>query len=87
MGKVPSVSFLPPEPESTVEVRCPLGPRKLFARMKMHGERPSYVQPENWIEFSCYDCRRQMEERGRRVQRVLHRYDFAGTLIETLAVD
>jgi hypothetical protein len=70
-----------------VEVRCPNGPRRLFAVMRQRGERPSYIHPDNHIEFACYDCRRAMQRRGRDVDRVLHRYDLAGTLITTLVVE
>lgn len=70
-----------------IELRCPVGPRRLFALMIMRGERPSYVHPDNLIEFSCYDCRHSMERRGRSVLRVLHRYDLAGNLIETLVIE
>lgn len=73
--------------EDEVQIRCPLGPRRLFGMMRTRGERPSYVHPDNHIEFSCYDCRHAMELRGRRVRRVLHRYAFDGTLIETLVVE
>lgn len=70
-----------------MELRCPVGPRHLFARMIQRGERPVYVHPDNLIEFSCYHCRHDLERRqGRRVRRVLHRYDIAGTLVETLVV-
>lgn len=70
-----------------LELRCPVGARHLFARMIQRGERPSYVHPDNLIEFSCYDCRHAMRKRGRHVRRVLHRYDIAGALIETLVVE
>jgi hypothetical protein len=70
-----------------VEVRCPVGPRRLFMRMRQQGEHPVYIQPENWIEVSCYDCRREMRQHGRDVQRVLHRFDFSGELMETLVVE
>lgn len=73
--------------EVVTEMRCPLGPRRLFGIMRQHGERPSYIQPENWIEFSCYDCRRSMSERGQRVKRVLHRYDLAGEFMGTRVVE
>lgn len=69
-----------------VELRCPVGPRRLFARMIQRGERPSYIHPDNLIEFSCYDCRRSYQREGRAVRRVLHRYNLAGELIETLTV-
>lgn len=70
-----------------LELRCPIGARRLFARMRLSGERPSFVHPDNLIEFSCYDCRHAMQRRGRSVKRVLHRYDLAGELIETLYVE
>lgn len=69
-----------------IELRCPVGARRLFARMLQRGERPSYVHPDNLIEFSCYDCRHDMAQRGKPCRRVLHRYDIAGNLIETLVV-
>ena len=86
---VPPVRFAQPEPEpETVrELRCPLGARRLFAIMRQRGERPSYVQPDNLIEFSCYDCRHRLEVQGRRVARVLHRFNLGGELIETLTVE
>lgn len=74
-------------PDEEVELRCPIGPRRLFGLMRLHGERPSYLHPDNLIEFSCYDCRRDMERRGRSVRRVLHRYDLAGTFVETLVIE
>jgi hypothetical protein len=70
-----------------VEVRCPNGPRRLFAVMRQHGERPSYIHPDNHIEFACYDCRREMARHGRHVNRVLHRYSPWGELVETLVVE
>lgn len=67
-----------------MELRCPVGPRRLFALMRQRNETPSYVQPDNLIEFTCYDCRHEMERRGKRIKRVLHRYSMGGELIETL---
>jgi hypothetical protein len=56
--------------------------------MRQHGEQPSYVHPDNLIEFTCYDCRHEMERRhSKRIKRVLHRYSMGGTLIETLVVE
>lgn len=70
---------------------CPQGgdrteecnPGKLFTVLHLAGEEPTYVQPENLIEMACLDCKRQLAARGRTVRRVLHRYDFAGTLVTT----
>jgi hypothetical protein len=70
--------------EVVVELRCPVGPRRLFALMRQQGEQPQYLHPDNLIEFTCYDCRHEMQQRGRTVKRVLHRYSMGGELIETL---
>lgn len=69
------------------ELRCPSNPSRLFARLKLTGERASFIQPDNLIEMSCYDCRKLLERSGRSARRVLHRYDMAGTLIATLVED
>jgi hypothetical protein len=74
-------------PLERIELRCPVGPRKLFAMMQRAGQRPSYIHPDNLIEFSCYDCKRSYRSQGRSVRRVLHRYDLSGELIETLLVE
>jgi hypothetical protein len=56
--------------------------------MRQHGEQPSYVHPDNLIEFTCYDCRHDMQQHGKTaVKRVLHRYSLGGDLIETLVVE
>lgn len=82
--------------EEVVNVRCPVGyqrddgtcsPGKLLLKIRQKGERETYVHPDNLIELPCDDCRKLLRKRGRRVRRVLHRYDFIGTLVETLVVD
>jgi hypothetical protein len=80
--------------ESTeIEVRCPVGyrapdghcrPGRLLFKLQLAGELPSYVHPDNLIELTCEDCRYQLRQRGVRVKRVLHRFDLAGNLVETL---
>lgn len=76
-----------------VEVRCPVPqqlpgsncvPGKLLLKLRLSGEIPSYVYPDNLIELVCEDCRNRLRRRGVRVRRVLHRFDFAGNLVETL---
>lgn len=69
-----------------VELRCPTGPRKLFAKLRLAGEQPS-VTSDNLIELSCQDCRRRMRTEGRIVSLVLHRYDIVGNLIETVIIE
>jgi hypothetical protein len=79
-----------------VELRCPVEysrqdgschPGKLLALLRLTGGRPSFVQPDNLIEMECKDCMRRLRKARYDVRRVLHRYDMAGELIETLVVD
>jgi hypothetical protein len=76
-----------------VEVRCPVPqelpdgecrPGKVLLKLRLAGGMPSYVQPDNLIELSCEHCRTRLRKRGFRVKKVLHRYDLAGNLVETL---
>jgi hypothetical protein len=83
-------------PSQVVDVRCPVGmlrddgtchPGKLLLKIHRAGGRPAYVHPDNLIELYCEDCTRRLRRAGRGVRRVLHRYDFAGSLVETLVVE
>lgn len=65
-----------------VEIRCPIGPKRLFTKLLIEGGRP-HITEGNLIEFSCDDCKRGLRNRGEEVFRVLHRYDFVGTLVES----
>lgn len=76
-----------------IEVRCPVPkalpsghciPGQLLMKLRLSGEIPSYVYPDNLIELACEDCRASLRKRGVRVKRVLHRFNLAGQLIETL---
>lgn len=69
-----------------VELRCPTGPRKLFAKLRLQGAQP-VVTSDNLVELACQDCRRRMRSEGKDVALVLHRFDIVGQLIETVAVD
>lgn len=66
-----------------VEIRCPVGPRRLLAKTLMSGERP-HVTDGNLIEVACDDCKRSMRQQGKVVARVLHRFNIAGELIESV---
>ena len=72
---------------SVVEVRCPLGPRQLFTKLKLGEASGIYIHPANLIEFPCGDCRRRMSREHGRVVRVFHRFNFLGELIETVVQD
>ncbi len=77
---------MPVDSVREVELRCPVGPRKLFAKLRLAGESAT-VTPENLIELSCQDCRRRLRNENRDVSLVLHRFDIIGDLIETVVVD
>ena len=64
-----------------IEVRCPVGPRRLFSKLRLSGEEPHYTD-DNLIEFACSDCKRTLRRTGRDVNLVLHRYNFLGEHIE-----
>ncbi len=69
-----------------VEIRCPVGPQKLFTKLKLGEEFANYL-PGNLIEFTCGDCARRLSrERGKRV-RVFHSFNFIGELVNTRAVE
>ena len=60
-----------------VDVRCPENPRRLF--MRLHRDPDVRIDPgSNLIEVSCRDCRRV-----RGLERVTHRYNILGELVET----
>jgi hypothetical protein len=67
---------------STVDLRCNLGPRRLFAKVRSGHAEVQVI--DNLIEFSCPDCRRaQLAETGTKPAHVLHRFNLAGELVET----
>ena len=79
--------------ETEVEVRCPVPkplpgggcrPGHLLLKLRLAGEIPSFVHPENLIELACEDCKYHAKAGGHPVKRVLHRYDMAGNLVGTL---
>ena len=79
--------------QTEVEVRCPVPkplpggdcrPGRLLLKLRLGGEVPSFVHPDNLIEMACEDCKAHARQAGRPVRRVLHRYDLSGVLVETL---
>jgi len=69
-----------------VEVRCPVGFRRLFTRMQLGEIEHRYVPHGNWLEFNCDDCAKLINRGAGTHRRVLHRYNFAGELVETISV-
>lgn len=76
---------MPIESEFKIEIRCPSSLRRLFMIMRTNGEKLRVT--DNLMEFSCSDCARLLRKKGRDVFRVLHRYDLAGELIESIIID
>ena len=66
----------------TVELRCPVGPRRLLAKTVVAGEHPKIVEG-NLVELSCDDCKRTLRQQGGPGLRVLHRYNLLGDLVES----
>jgi len=67
----------------SIELRCPVNPRKLLAKVLSEGRKPNYVEG-NLVEFSCSDCRSSLRKQGVSVRLVLHRYNLLGEMIETV---
>lgn len=72
---------------SIVEVRCPVGPQRLFTKLSLGKESISYVHPENLMEVTCSDCARRLSRDTGKRMRVFHRYNFLGEFVETVAVE
>lgn len=68
-----------------VEIRCPVNPQTLLTKLLLKGEKP-HITDGNLIELACDRCKEQMKKKTGIAQRVLHRYDLAGTLVETVVV-
>ena len=68
-----------------VELRCPVGPKRLFSKLIRNDEKPN-ITSDNLIEFACSDCRKRLKDKGLKYTLVLHRYDLIGNLIETDAI-
>ena len=68
---------------SVVEVRCPIGPQRLFTKLRLGEITYRYLMPDNVIEFLCSDCGRRLSTQERKVT-VFHRFNFAGELVETV---
>lgn len=69
--------------EPNVTVRCPMHPRRVFAKLSMGEARVD--RDDNTIEFACRDCREQIgrQRGGRKPKTVLHTFTLFGELIET----
>ncbi len=71
-------------PSQALDIRCPVGPRRLLMRVLASGETPHVDRDDNLLELACADCRRIMRKEGTEVNLVLHRFNILGELIETV---
>lgn len=69
-----------------VEIRCPVGPRRLFAKLRQEGQKPRIDPEDNLFEVSCSDCTRAQRRLDSSVVRVLHRFNFLGQLVSSETV-
>ena len=60
-----------------LELRCPIDRQRMFGRLVV--DRSIRIVEGNLIEFACDKCKRRVG-----AHRVLHRFDLAGELIETV---
>ncbi len=67
-----------------IEVRCPVGPQRLFTKLRLGQIEARYIQPGNLIEFACGDCAKVVNRIATVPCAVLHRFNFAGELVETV---
>lgn len=62
-----------------IDLRCPVDPRRMFARMKAGA-----VCEGNLVEVACPECARRIRKAGdESVRSVLHRFDILGECIES----
>jgi hypothetical protein len=69
-----------------IEIRCPVGPQRLFLKLRIEGSKDLINPDLNCMELSCQDCCRSLRKEGHGVFRVLHRYAVNAELIETVVV-
>lgn len=68
--------------EIRVELRCPIGPKALLAKV-VRSEEVGQRTNDNLLELSCRDCTKRMRQTDPTVSRILHRFNVLGTLIES----
>ena len=68
---------------SEVELRCPTKYRRMFGKLVRKDEE--VVVSDNLLEFSCRPCTKTLQTRDSGVERVVHRYNIGGELVQTAA--
>lgn len=68
--------------EHLVELRCPLGPKALLAKVVKLGDH-AVRTTDNLLELACRDCARASRRDDPSVIRVVHRFNVLGELVES----
>ena len=69
-----------------VELRCPVGPKRLLSKLLISGKRPEIAEG-NLVELACTDCKRALRQQGQPIYRVLHRFSLDGELVQSVVQD
>jgi hypothetical protein len=64
-----------------VDVRCPVTPRRLFAKLQL-GEA-EVDRSDNTLTVACLDCRTARRRMGQPCTLVLHRFNMLGACLGT----
>ena len=70
----------------TIDIRCPVDPRRLFFKIQVEEGQKPILTTSNLLEVSCTDCTKLMRKKDPTVVRVLHRFDVLGDLVESEVV-
>lgn len=68
------------EGRETVDIRCPVGPRELFLRLRVEGLN---INSDNLMEVHCRWCTRVSKKTDSSVVRVLHLFNFMSELVQS----
>lgn len=77
--------------EELIDLRCPVGPRQLLARVRSLGDHAELVFKDSplslpdfpLLELACRDCAKFCRRDDPTVRRVLHRFNVFGQLVES----
>jgi hypothetical protein len=69
--------------EQLVDLRCPLGPRQLLARVIQNDDHHAMTS-DNLLELRCRDCAKWARREDPTVTQVLHRFNVLGELVESV---
>lgn len=74
------------EAPEQLDLRCPLGPRQLLAKITQEGLLSEDVvrsADRLTLDLACRDCAKEARKLDPRVRRVIHKFNIFGELVET----